>query len=53
MFTTVQNYFFLFGRCVNAEPAAVLDVLLVLPFLNVLEAAEAALFEVTFAGALR
>jgi hypothetical protein len=45
-------HFFLVGFCVNAEPAAVFEVLLVLAFRSVFEAAVAALAEVTLGGAL-
>ena len=43
-----SDYFFLDGLCERAEPAAVLDDLLVRPSLNTLDAAEAARLEVTF-----
>ena len=45
-------YFFLFGRCVRAEPADVLELLLDLPLRNVFDAAVPALEEVTFFGDL-
>jgi hypothetical protein len=49
---TVQYYFFLFGRCVRAEPAEVFELLLALPLRNVFEAAVPALEDVTLLGAL-
>ena len=45
-------FFFLDGLCERALPAADFDFLLVLPSRRTLEATLAALFEVTFFGAL-
>jgi len=43
-----RTHFFLFGVCANAEPAAVLEFLLVLLSRKTLDAAEAERGEVTF-----
>jgi hypothetical protein len=42
-----DTHFFLFGRCVSAEPAADFAALLALGFRSTLDAAEAALLLVT------
>lgn len=47
------NYFFLEGLCESAEPAAVLEALLVRPSRRTFDAADAALLEVTFDFAIK